>query len=160
MSPTPYHEIALPDDRTIVATRTFEVPRAALFDAWTRPALLRRWYGPPGWSFAVCEIDLQVGGRWRFVMRDPDGREIGLHGSYRELTPTRIVNTESWEDWDPGECIVTTDFAARDGRTTLTNTAVYPTPEVLRTLLDSSLEADLASSFERLAALLGATTWS
>lgn len=79
-------DITLPSDRELVATRSFDAPRELVFEAWTSPGLLRRWYGPRGWSLVVCEIDLRVGGAWRFVSRKPDGREVGQRGeTYAKL---------------------------------------------------------------------------
>ena len=90
-------QVTTPTDREIVMTRVFDAPRHLVFDALTKPELLARWYGPRGWTLVVCEIDLRVGGAWRFVPRRPDGKEIGQRGVYREIVrPERIVHTESW----------------------------------------------------------------
>src|SRR5947199_8947203 len=94
-------------DREIVLTRVFDAPRRLVFDALTKPELVRRWLlGPPGWSMVVCEIDLKVGGAYRYVWRhDRDGSEFGMRGVYREIVPPeRLVNTESFDrPWYPGE---------------------------------------------------------
>jgi uncharacterized protein YndB with AHSA1/START domain len=103
--------VTTPGDREIAVTRVFEAPREQVFAALTRPDLIQRWLsGPPGWSLPVCEIDLKVGGRVRFVWRGPYGTEIGLRGVYREIAPPeRLVHTELFDqDWTGGETVVTT----------------------------------------------------
>jgi uncharacterized protein YndB with AHSA1/START domain len=116
-------------------TRVFRAPRALVFDALTRPELLKRWYGPPGWSLVVCEIDLRVGGAWRFVTRRPNGKELGQRGVYREIVPPeRLVNTESWDDWNPGELLITTLLVEQAGTTAFTSTLRFPSREVRDTL--------------------------
>src|SRR3954452_21243850 len=100
--------VATPTPKSIVLTRVFDAPRSLVFDAFTKPELLKRWFGPRGWSLAVCEVDLRVGGAWRFVLRGPDGAQMGMRGTYRELQPPdRSVHTESFDEY-PGESIVTT----------------------------------------------------
>ena len=95
MTNTETLQVTTPSERELVMTRVFDAPRNLVFDALTKPELIRRWYGPRGWSLAVCEIDLRVDGAWRFVSRRPDGKEIGQRGVYREIVrPERIVNTE------------------------------------------------------------------
>ncbi len=143
--------IATPTDREVVMTRSFDAPRALVFDALTRPELLKRWYGPDGWSMVVCDVDLKVGGAWRFVSRRPDGKQIGQHGVYQEVSrPERLVNTESWEDWDPGETLVTTVLSETDGRTTLTGTVRFPSREVRDMILKSGLEHGANEGYEKL----------
>jgi uncharacterized protein YndB with AHSA1/START domain len=147
--------ISTPTDREVVMTRVFDAPRHLVFDALTTPELLRRWYGPEGWSLVVCNIDLKVGGRWRFVVRRPDGKEIAQLGVYREIVPgERIVNTESWEDWDPGECLVTTTLTEAKGRTTLNTTTLFPSRESRDVVLKSGLEKGAAQTYAKLAEVL------
>src|SRR3954467_5860218 len=113
-------------DRAVVMTRVFNAPREMVFDAFSKPELLKRWFGPRGWSLVVCEIDFKVGGGFRFVLRGPDGRDMGMRGMYREITaPERSVHMESFDDY-PGESQVTAVFAEEDGKTTLTVTVLYP----------------------------------
>jgi uncharacterized protein YndB with AHSA1/START domain len=150
--------IATRGDREVVLTRRFDAPARLVFDALTRPDLLRRWYGPEGWTLEVCDIDLRVGGKWRFVARRPDGKVFGQRGVYREIVPgARLVNTESWEDWDPGETLVTTVLAERGGRTTFTATMVFPSRDVRDTILKSGFEGGAKESYDKLAALLART---
>src|SRR6267143_2888304 len=90
-------KITTPSDREIAMTRVFDAPRNLVFDAWTKPELLKRWLGVrAGWSLAVCEIDLRVGGAYRYVWRkDSNGTEMGMRGVYREIVrPDRLVSTE------------------------------------------------------------------
>src|SRR6202049_1212028 len=101
-------KVTLPSEREIVLTRVFNAPRQMIYDAWTKPELLKRWFGPRGWSLVVCEVDLRVGGAWRFVLRGPDGAEMGMRGVYREIVPPeRVVDTETFDDV-PGESLRTT----------------------------------------------------
>src|SRR5439155_25403833 len=92
-------KVTTPTDREIVMTRVFDAPRGLVFDAMTKPELLKRWlFGPPGWSMVVCEDDPRVGGAFRWVWRGPDGAEMAMRGVYREVVPPeRIVRTESFE---------------------------------------------------------------
>src|ERR1700732_1714068 len=103
-------KVTTPTDREIVLTRVFDAPRHLVFEAFTRPELLKRWFGPRGWSLVVCEVDLKVGGGWRFVLRSPDGKEMGMRGIYLEIDrPARSVHMESFDDY-PGESQVTSVF--------------------------------------------------
>ncbi len=152
-------DITLPSERELVATRIFDAPPALVFECWTTPALLQRWYGPPGWSLLVCEIDLRVGGAWRFVSRQPDGREIGQRGVYKEIVPgVRLQHTESWEDWNPGEVLVTVTFEPVDGKTKVTTTTLYPTQEVRDMLVRSGMSDGMAATYARLDELLAERT--
>src|SRR6267143_1460851 len=93
-------QITTPTDREIAMTRVFDAPRRLVYDALTRPELVKRWLGVfGGWSLDVCEIDLKVGGKYRYVWCNADGREMGMGGVYREIVPNeRIVNTEKFDD--------------------------------------------------------------
>jgi uncharacterized protein YndB with AHSA1/START domain len=150
-------DVSTPGDRELVLSRVFDAPRALVFEALTTPDLLRRWYGPAGWSLEVCEIDLRVGGAWRYVVRKPDGKAVGQRGVFREIVPgERVVNTERWEDWDAGEVLVTTVLTERDGRTTFTATTRFPSLEVRDTLLQAGMADQAGQVYEQLAALLAA----
>jgi uncharacterized protein YndB with AHSA1/START domain len=101
-------KVTTPTDREIVLTRVFDAPRRLVFDAFTKPELLKRWFGPRGWSLVVCEVDLKVGGTFRFVLEGPDGKKMGMRGIYREIVPPeRSVHMESFDDF-PGESQVIT----------------------------------------------------
>ena len=147
-------KVTTPSDREIVLTRVFDAPRSLVFDALTKPELLKRWFGPRGWSLVVCEIDLRVGGKWRFVLRGPDGHEMGMRGVYREIVPPdRSVHTESFDDY-PGESIVTTVLVEQGGKTTLTGTILYESKEIRDAVINSGMEHGAAESHDRLAELL------
>ena len=147
--------ITTPTDREVVLTRVFDAPRALVFEALTTPALLARWYGPIDWTLAVCDIDLRVGGAWRFVVKRPDGKAIGQRGVYNEIVPgERLVYSESWEDWDAGETLVTTMLTERNGITTFSSTILFPSREVRDTVVKSGLERSASQSYDKLADVL------
>jgi uncharacterized protein YndB with AHSA1/START domain len=148
--------VTTPTDREVVLTRVFDAPRHLVFDAFTKPELLKRWFGPRGWSLVVCEVDLKVGGGFRFVLRGPDGRDMGMRGVYREIAPPdRSVHMESFDDF-PGESQVTTVLVERDGKTTLTATVLYASQEVRDAVIQSGMEHGAAESYDKLAELLAA----
>ena len=121
-------QITTPTEREIVMSRIFDAPRNLVFEAWTKPELLKRWLGVRGgWSMVVCEVDLRVGGAYRFVWRGPDGAEMGMGGVYREIAPPeRLVATESFDDpWYPGEALDTTVLVEEGGKTTATTTVLW-----------------------------------
>jgi uncharacterized protein YndB with AHSA1/START domain len=147
-------KVTTPSDREIVLTRVFDAPRNLVYDALTKPELLKRWFGPRGWSLVVCEVDLKVGGKWRFVLRGPDGSEMGMSGTYRELVrPERTVHTESFDDY-PGESIVTGVLVEHGGKTTLTGTILYESKEIRDAVVNSGMEHGAAESYDKLAELL------
>src|SRR5688572_32262001 len=101
--------VSTPADREVLITRVFNAPRRLVYDAWTKPELLKRWlHGLDNWTLAVCDMDVRPGGAIRWVWRDPDGKEMGLRGVYREVVPPeRLVHTELFdEDWTGGETLV------------------------------------------------------
>src|SRR5690348_3295218 len=101
--------ITTPTDRSAVVTREFSAPAALVFDALTKPDLIKRWYGPPG-AIEACESDARPGGQWRFVS-NMRGKQVVQFGVYKEVdSPRRFVRTERWEDWDPGETLVTVEL--------------------------------------------------
>jgi len=147
-------QVTTPSDREIVLTRVFDAPRSLVFEAFTKPELLKRWFGPHGWSLTVCEVDLRVGGTFRFVLRGPDGTEMEMRGTYREIVaPERSVHTESFDDY-PGESQVTTVLVEREGKTTLTATVLYASREIRDAVVKSGMEHGAAESYDRLAELL------
>jgi uncharacterized protein YndB with AHSA1/START domain len=145
-------------DREIVVTRVFDAPRRLVFDAYTKPELVKTWLlGPAGWSMPVCEIDLRAGGKYRYVWRsDSDGHEMGMGGIYREVVvPERIVATEIFDEaWYPGEAVDTIILVERDGKTTLTQTILYNSRETRDAVLKSPMESGMAASFDRLEKVL------
>jgi uncharacterized protein YndB with AHSA1/START domain len=141
-------------DREIVVTRVFDAPRRVVFDAYTKPELIKRWLlGPEGWSMPVCEVDLREGGKYRYVWKnDSDGKEMGMSGVYREVVaPERIVATEKFDEaWYPGEAVGTIVLVEQDGRTTLTQTILYSSRETRDAVLKSPMQHGSAMSYDRL----------
>lgn len=149
--------ITTPSDREIVMTRVFNAPRTLVFDCWTRPELLRRWMlGPPGTVFEICDIDLRVGGGYRFVWRSPDGSQLGMRGVYREIAPpVRLVDTQLFdEDWTGGEVEGSLVLTESPGATTATNTLRYASKEARDGALRSGMEHGMAAGYDRLDAVL------
>jgi uncharacterized protein YndB with AHSA1/START domain len=146
-------------EREIVIKRDFDAPRNLVFDAFTKPELIKRWLlGPPGWTMPVCEVDLKVGGKYRYVWRnEKNGTEMGMGGVYREIVaPERIVATEKFDQsWYPGEGLGTTELVEKNGKTTLTQTVQYESREAREVVLKSDMERGVAASYDRLAAILG-----
>ena len=145
-------------DREIVMTREFDAPRTIVFDALTKPELIKRWLlGPPGWSMPVCEVDLKVGGAYRYVWRkDSDGTTMGMGGVFREIEPPqRIVNTELFDEpWYPGEAIVTNSLVERGKATTLMLGILYQSAEARDAALNSGMERGVEASYDRLEGML------
>jgi uncharacterized protein YndB with AHSA1/START domain len=147
-------KVTTPSPREIVLTRVFDAPRDLVFEALTRPELLKRWFGPHGWNLVHCEVDLRVGGAWRYVLEGPDGRSMGMGGEYREIVPgERTVHTESMDDY-PGDSVVTVILTEQDGRTTLTGTVLYDSQETRDAVVESGMEHGAAETYDRLADLL------
>jgi uncharacterized protein YndB with AHSA1/START domain len=144
-------------DREIVMTRGFDAPRHLVFDAFTKPDLLRQWMlGPPGWSMPVCEIDFRVGGRYRYVWAHRDGAEMGAGGVYKEIVvPERIVATERFDQpWYPGEGLGTIVLTEHAGKTMLTQTVLYESSDARDMVLRSPMESGVAMSYDQLEHLL------
>ena len=147
-------QVTTPSDREIVLTRVFNAPRRMVFEAFGKPELLRQWFGPHGWSLSVCEVDFRVGGGFRFVMKGPQGEEMGMRGTYKEIaSPERSVHMESFDDF-PGESQVTTVFVEKDGKTTMTATVLYDSKEVRDAVIQSGMEHGAAETYDRLAEFL------
>jgi uncharacterized protein YndB with AHSA1/START domain len=147
-------------DREIAITRVFDAPRNRVFGALTEPELLKRWLlGPDGWTMPVCEIDLEVGGAYRFVWRNAEGTEMGMGGVFREVGTEHFVATEKFDQaWYPGAALVTNAVVERAGRTTLSLTIRYESKEARDGVVKSGMERGVARSYERLAELLASTS--
>lgn len=140
-----------PSDREIVATRVVDAPRALVWECWTRPEHLRNWLlGPPGWTMPVCDIDLRLGGAWRYGWRGPDGEEMEMHGEYKEIAPPeRLVHTERWGgDWP--EALNTLVLTEEDGRTMMTCTVLYPSKEARDMALGTGMKEGWSRSYDLL----------
>jgi uncharacterized protein YndB with AHSA1/START domain len=150
-------KVTTPSDREIVMTRVFDAPRHLVFGALTTPKLVQQWLlGPPGWTMPVCEMDLRVGGAYRFLWRGADGAEMGTRGVFREIAPPeRFVATETFDKpWYPGESLVTYVLVEQGSKTTLTLTVLYASREARDGVLKSGMERGVAMSYDRLAAML------
>lgn len=151
-------KVSAPSDNELRVTRDFGASPATVFEAFTRPEIIRRWLlGPPGWTMPQCDIDLRVGGAYRYVWRsDGDGAQMGMGGTFREVVAhARIVATERFDDaWYPGEALNTTTFAAVDGHTRVTITILYESQEARDIARRSGMEQGMAAGYDRLASLL------
>jgi len=147
-------------DREILVTRAFDAPRELVYEAYTKPELVVRWLGVfNGWSLAVCEMNLVVGGSYRWVWRKEGGGEMGVSGVYREIAPpARIVCTENFdESWYQGEGLVTVDFLERGpGASTLQLTLRYESEAARDGVIRSPMATGLTASYDALEALLAA----
>jgi uncharacterized protein YndB with AHSA1/START domain len=149
--------LTLPTDEQILITREFDAPRHLVYEAFTTPDLVRRWWHANRGDMTVVEIDLRVGGKWRYVMVARDGTEVGFHGEYREIVPNeRIVSTEVYEGLpegipeEQGGTVNTSTFAELDGRTTLT-ILVQATSKVARdAIIESGMEDGLQDALDLL----------
>ncbi len=151
-------KLTTPSDREIAMTRVFDAPRTLVYDAHTNPDLVRQWLlGPPGWSMPVCEMDVRVGGTYRWEWRkDKDGTTMGMGGVYREvMAPERLVTTERFDEaWYPGESLNTLVLVETGGRTTLTQTMRYESREARDAVIKSGMEKGVTASYDRLDELL------
>jgi uncharacterized protein YndB with AHSA1/START domain len=140
-------------------TRVFDAPRQLVFDAMTRPELLKRWLlGPPGWSLDVCDVDLRVGGKYRYEWHGPNGEKMGMGGEHREVVaPERIVCTQLFdEDWTGGEAVGTLVLTEKNGKTTVTNTVRYSSAAAREAVLKTPMDQGMAAGYDRLAEVLAA----
>lgn len=146
-------KLAPQGDLEIVMTRTFNAPRRTVFEAMTKPELIKRWLiGPDGWSMPVCEVDLRVGGSYRYIWRHEKGDEMGVSGVYREIVPPeKIVHSEKFDQpWYPGEVVVTTVLTEAAGKTTFRSTIRSESAKAREVMLASGMEKGVARSYERL----------
>lgn len=147
--------VTLPSDREILITRVFDAPPALVFEAWTTPQLVRRWWGWESSPLVVCDIDLRPSGAWRYVTRDADGTELGWHGTYLEIeAPNRLVSTEVFEGYPDGEAQNTLVLSERDGSTELAVTVLHSSTENRDGHVASGMERGLQHSLDRVEDLL------
>jgi uncharacterized protein YndB with AHSA1/START domain len=146
-------KVTTPSDREIQLTRMFDAPRALVFEAMSRPEHIRQWWGNlgDGYSVPVCEVDLRVGGAWRFVNRTPKGENAVFYGVYREIAPpARVVFTEIFEPFPDAESVVTAVLTEENGKTRLTATCLYPSLQVRDMVLQTGMEKGAALSYDAL----------
>jgi uncharacterized protein YndB with AHSA1/START domain len=148
--------ITLPSETEILITRSFDAPAALVFEAYTTPELVKRWWGFADAEWLVCDIDLRVGGRWRFVTREQGGFEVAFHGEYREIdAPHRLVSTEVFEgapvpDPDADATVNVLTLEEVDGVTNLSVLVQTPSLEVRDAIIESGMEGGLQVSYDRL----------
>jgi uncharacterized protein YndB with AHSA1/START domain len=148
--------VTLPSDTEILITRDFDASAGLIFKATTTPELVRRWWGFETAQWQVCEIDLRVGGRWRYVAREEDGFEVAFHGTYREIdAPHRVVTTEVFEgapvpDPDAAGTLNTVTLDEHDGITTMTVRIQAPSQDVRDAIIQSGMEVGMQISYDRL----------
>lgn len=143
--------VATPGDRQISLVRTFDAPKKLVFEAWTKPELLKRWLGVrEGWTLDVCTIDLKVGGASRYVWKHPKKGEMGMTQTTKEVVPNeKIVNTEAFDDpWYEGEASSVTTFVESQGKTTVTNVMTYATKEMRDQVANSGMEHGVDQSYD------------
>jgi uncharacterized protein YndB with AHSA1/START domain len=154
----PRLDVHAPEDvPVIVFRRAFKAPASLVFEAWTEPAHLRHWRGPRGFELVACEVDLRVGGRYRFVQRAPDGSQHVFYGQYREIDrPSRLVSTFAYEAAPGTEALDEVTFEENGGTTLVTGRSTFPTFQARDLYLAGGAERGLAECHELLDELLGA----
>jgi uncharacterized protein YndB with AHSA1/START domain len=146
-------KVTTPSDREIRLTRLFDAPRELVFEAMSKPEHIRQWWGNlgDGYSVPVCEVDLRVGGAWRFANRTPKGQMAVFYGVYREIAPPeRVVFTEIFEPFPDAESVVTAVLKDENGKTRFTATCLYPSLEVRDMVLQTGMEKGAALSYDAL----------
>ena len=148
-------QVTLPSDTEIRMTREFDAPAALIFDAHTKPEHLRRWWGQRGTTLSVCDVDLRVGGAWRFVCREESGVEYGFHGEYKAISPPHTLSYTFEFEGMPGHvCLETLTFEEKDGKTLLIDTTVFDSKEDRDGMIASGMESGANESLDRLEELL------
>ena len=142
--------VTLPSDTEILITRSFDAPADLVFKAYTTPELVKRWWGFETSEWLVCEVDLRVGGQWRYVASN-DGFEVGFHGEFKEIdAPHRLVSTEVYEGFPDGEALDTVTLEEVDGVTTMTVLVTHSCKEHRDAHIDSGMEGGMQISYNRL----------
>jgi uncharacterized protein YndB with AHSA1/START domain len=146
--------VELPTDEQILITREFDAPKHLVYKAYTTPELVKRWWSGQKGEVTLVEIDLRVGGKWRYVMVASEGFEVAFHGEYQEIVPDeRVVSTEIYEIPDQGDSpptVNTATFTETDGRTTLEVLVQCPNKELRDTIIDSGMESGMQESYDAL----------
>ena len=151
------YQTSLRGDREFTLTRTFDAPRRLVFDAFTRPEMVRQWlFGPAEWPLVHCEIDLRVGGKLRYVWRHKERGDMGMSGVFQDVAvPERLVHTELFdEDWTGGETLLTTTFVESGGRTTVASTVRYSSQTARDAVLKTPMLEGWSQGHDRLDELL------
>lgn len=147
-------KVTLPADDQILITREFDAPRHLVFRAITTPEFVKRWWHANRGEVTIAEIDMRVGGKWRYVSVTDDGFEVGFHGEYREIVPNeRIVSTEVYEGAPGGDengTVNTVTLTENDGRTTMTTLVQAPSKEIRDAIVESGMEAGMQDAYDLL----------
>lgn len=143
--------VTLPTETQILITREFDAPKHLVYQAWTTPELIKRWWGGDRGEVTIAEVDLRVGGTWRYVLMANGGFEVAFHGEYREIVPNeRIVSTEVFEGMPGAEAVGTNTFREADGRTTLTILVEHPSQEFRDAHINSGMEGGMQEAMNHL----------
>ncbi|MEX2275941.1 MAG: SRPBCC family protein [Actinomycetota bacterium] len=143
--------VSLPTPTQILITREFDAPKHLVYKAWTTPGLIKRWWSGERGEVTSVEVDLRVGGTWRYVMTANEGFEVAFHGEYREIVPNeRIVQTEVYEGMPDGEAVDTHTLTEQHGRTTLTVLVQHSSQEHRDAHIDSGMEGGMQEAMDRL----------
>ncbi|GGL18209.1 hypothetical protein Sme01_72490 [Sphaerisporangium melleum] len=143
--------VTLPTDTQIMITREFNAPRHLVWQAWTTPELIKRWWSGGYGEVTLAEVDLRVGGTWRYVMTTDAGFEVGFHGEYQEIVPNeRIVSTEVFEGMPDAAAMNTLTFTEQDGRTTLSILVEHTDKASRDAHVNSGMEGGMQQSMDRL----------
>jgi len=149
--------VTTPSEREIVLTRSFDAPRRLVFEAYSKPEYVKRWWGPRRFEMPVCEMDFRPGGAYRVVHRGRNGEEFAFRGQYREIVPPeRIVRTFEFEGRPGHVSVETLVLTEQDGKTTITGTTVFDSVEERDGMLHSGMEEGAAETYDRLAEHLAA----
>lgn len=149
--------ITLPSDCELAMTRVFKAPARTLFEVWTKPEHVRKWYGVRSTTVTVCEIDLRVGGAWRWVVAKPDGMEIAFSGKFLEIDPPRrLQRTEVFEAMPGAGSVVTLTFDEKDGQTTLTTHMLFQNKQHRDMCLKSGMELGVKECYENIDRIVAA----
>jgi uncharacterized protein YndB with AHSA1/START domain len=157
-------QVSLPSEREVRVVRRFKAPRALVYRAHTEPQLVQRWMlGPPGWSMPVCEMDVRVGGAYRWRWRsDENGKEFGFYGVFREVdAPANISHEQSFDPGDVGgsmpteaPAIISVELSEQGGVTTLTTTMLFPSPQARDGAVRTGMTEGMEMSYQKLDQLL------
>jgi uncharacterized protein YndB with AHSA1/START domain len=143
--------VTLPSDTEILITRELDAPKHLVYKAWTTPELIKRWWAGDRGEVTIAEVDLRVGGKWRYVMTAHGEFEVAFHGVYREIVPNeRIVHTEVFEAMPEGEAVSIVTFAEKDGRTTLTLLMQMASKEIRDVVISSGMEGGVQEQMVKL----------
>ena len=144
-------KVTLPADEQILITREFDAPKHLVYKAFTTPELVKRWWHANRGEMTVAEIDLRVGGKWRYVMVADGDFEVGFHGEYREIVPNeRIVSTEVYEGMPDAEAVNTMTLTEAEGRTTLEILVQHASKEHRDAHIESGMEAGMQDAMDLL----------